>query len=407
MSGGDGKGGDGAGGGALVARALVLKLLLLAAVLAAAKHYPAQDFYVAARQEGTPEAVWHLARGFDAGAYQGLADRGYTTAFSRNYPMGYPLLVRALKPLAGSTQNAAVLVSNLMSLLAVALFFRLARHYARRRGTTGAGADGGADGESDGRLGPGEATTLFAATPGVLAFGTVAYSESSFLVVALLGWLAYLRAEDGGAAGAPGAGRRSLPGLVLASLLCAASIQVKHLGGPVLMALALIEGRRVWAAGAGRGRALVEAAAALWTVPVIAAYFWWKFTAHDMAGLQQDIWEMRFVPLGGLPSLVSLGTAPEYIAQIVVTLPIAVLLGLRLRAVDGRLALLAALFGLLALSFTGTAAQSLTRYTWTLWPLALGVLALRDRAVVWMLCGVLFCVSLWCATGHVLGTAAF
>ncbi len=401
----------------LLTRALIFKLLLLACVLAVAKHYPADGFYVAEREAGTPESVWFLARGFDAGAYQGLADQGYTTDFSRNYPMGYPLLVRALRPLTGSTQFAAVVVSNLSSLLAVACFWLLARRYGQRM-----------------HAGPGAvalATTLFAVTPGVLAFGTVAYTESTFLAVALLGWWAYLRAEDG----EPGAGDvtapattpapaampaampaaalaastspRSMGWLLLASLLCAASIQVKHLGGPVLAGLALIEGRRLLHTEAGRGRALLEAAGVLWTVPVIAAYFWWKFTAHDMGGLQQDIWQMRFVPLGGLPSLVSLGTAPEYIAQIVVTLPIAVLLMVRLRGVDGRLALLSALFLLLALSFTGTAAQSLTRYTWSIWPLALGALALRDRAVVWMLCGVLFCVSLWCAAGHVQGTAAF
>ena len=145
----------------------------------------------------------------------------------------------------------------------------------------------------------------------------------------------------------------------------------------------------------------------LWTVPLLAWYFVWKFTAHDLAGLQQDIWSMRFLPLGGLPSLVALDTAPEYLAQIVVTLPLVALLIVKLRAVDGRLAVISLCFLFVALSFTGIAAQSITRYAWTVWPLSLGALVLTDRATTWALCGVLFCVSAWCAAGHVLGTAAF
>jgi hypothetical protein len=183
---------------------------------------------------------------------------------------------------------------------------------------------------------------------------------------------------------------------------------VKHLGGALLVGLALVEaGRVARRAAAGRPRALLEAAAVLWSVPLLALYFAWKYSAHDLAGLQQDIWSMRFVPLGGLPSLVALDTAPEYLAQILVTLPVVALLIVKLRAVDGRLAVISCCFLFVALSFTGIAAQSITRYAWTLWPLSLGALALDDRAAGWALCGVLACVSAWCAAGHVLGTAAF
>ena len=400
---------DGPGAGALFTRALVIKLALLALVIAAAKWYPADARYVAERTDGTPEAVWYLARGWDAGAYQGLAEHGYTNAFSKNYPLGYPALIRALTPLAGGAATAAVLASNLCALLAVALFLAVAGRYAA---ATGRRRD--------------LALTLFACTPGLLAFGTVAYSEAPFMVVTLLAWLAYLRADGGAGAtaaagaaagsgaasgmGVAAAGGRPIGWLLLAGLLAGAGVMVKHLGGALLLGLALIEtwrGIRAPARGATRGRAVLEAACVLWTVPLVAWYFAWKFQAHDLAGLQQDIWSMRFVPLGGLPSLVALDTAPEYLAQIVVTLPLAALLIVKLRAVDARLAVISLAFLFVALSFTGIAAQSITRYTWTVWPLSLGALALDDRATGWALCGVLFCVSAWCATGHVLGTAAF
>ena len=71
-----------------------------------------------------------------------------------------------------------------------------------------------------------------------------------------------------------------------------------------------------------------------------------------------------------------------------------------------RLVVLGACFALVALSFTGTAAQSSTRYLWTIWPLALGALAVRDRGVVAALAGWLFCLSAWCGIGHVLGTTS-
>jgi hypothetical protein len=61
---------------------------------------------------------------------------------------------------------------------------------------------------------------------------------------------------------------------------------------------------------------------------------------------------------------------------------------------------------LVALSFTGVAAQSINRYAWGCWPLAFGALRLRDRAAVWALVGVLFLLSAWCGIGHVRGTLA-
>jgi 4-amino-4-deoxy-L-arabinose transferase-like glycosyltransferase len=370
----------------LVGRSLLIRGLLLVLVIGAAKTYVEPSPYWGPQAADTPDVVWYLARGYDAPAYQGLAEHGYYDRYSRNYPLGYPLLIRAVRPLVGSVQTAAVLVSNLTALAAVAVFVLLARYYARRMDVGGRA--------------PEVAVTLFACTPGILAFGTVAYSEAPYLLVALTAWWAYLRAEQ------PDAGTRALGWLALAGLAAGASVMIKHLGGPVLVGLALIEGLRVMRAER-RGRALLEAAAVLWAVVPVAAYFVWKYTAHDMAGLQDDIWQMRFVPLWGPASLVAMGTAPEYVAQIYVTLPLVIWLVYKLRVVDGRLALIAGLLLLEALSFTGIAAQSSTRYMWSIWPLALGGLTLTDRSVGWALCGVLFIVSAWCAIGHVLGTAAF
>jgi hypothetical protein len=374
------------GVGALLGRALLIKGLLLVLVIGAAKTYVEPSPYWGRQAAATPDVVWYLARSYDAAAYQGLAEDGYTDRFSRNYPLGYPLLIRAVRPLVGSVQTAAVLVSNVTALLAVVVFVLLARQYARRIGVEGRSVE--------------VAATLFACTPGILAFGTVAYSEAPYVLVALLSWWAYLRAErDDAAVRSPG-------WLAVAGLAAGAAVMVKHLGGPLLVALAVIEGLRV-TRSERRGRALAEAAAVLWVVVPIAAYFVWKFTAHDMAGLQDDIWQMRFLPLWGPASLIAMGTAPEYVAQIYVTLPLVIWLIARLRVIDARLAIVAGLLLLEALSFTGIAAQSSTRYFWSIWPLALGVLTLRDRSLGWALSGVLFIVSAWCAVGHVLGTAAF
>jgi len=398
----------------LLLQALLLKAAFVALLVLVAQHEDGDARYLAPREGDANDVAYTLGRGFDAQAYQKLARQGYTDSFSRNYPLGFPLLVRAADALVGNSQVAAVLVANAMGVLALGLFFLVARHYAARAGVR-----------------PDGAVLLFAVLPGELAFGSVAYSESSFLVVSLLGWLAYLRAE-GGAAG-PGAAAdgavpraRSLAWLLLASLLCAASVMVRHLGAPVFAALLGIELLRVLrcgpggaqragggeaggpggGGGTGRSRAVLEACAVLWGALPLVAYFVWKFQAHDLGGLQEDIWSMHFAPLGAPASLLRLGVGVQNVVLIYLSLPLALLLLVRLRAVDGRLALVVACWLLLALSFTGLAAQSFTRYVWTFWPLALGALALRDRAVVVALGALLFLLSLWCGVGHALGTAA-
>jgi hypothetical protein len=367
----------------LLVRALLIKALFIALLVWAAESDTGNPDYQAPREGDANDVVWYLGRGFDARAYQRLASEGYTDDFSRNYPMGYPLLVRALDSVLDNTQVAAVLVSNLNAVFALGAFYLLARRYARRRGLA---VDG--------------ALLVFATMPGWLTYGSVAYSESSWLVVAMFGWWAYLRAADGDGP------RRHLGWLALSSLLAGAGVMVRHIAAPVFIALAVIEGWRLLRSQTSRGRWLAEAAAALWAGAPVAGYFLWKFQAHGLAELQQDIWQMHFSFLGGPASLVALGTAPEYLAQIYLSLPLVLLLAARLRRVDGRLVVICALALVLAYSFTGIAAQSITRYSWTLWPLALGALAIPDRGVQRALAGVLFCLSLWCGFGHVLGTAA-
>ena len=361
--------------------ALVPKAALLLLVVMVGTRTIADERHVAPRQADTPNAVWILARAWDSDAYQGIALHGYTNDFSRNYPPGYPLLVRTALAITPNAQVAAVLVSNLAALLALLVFIRLARRMA-----------------PDEDLLP--VVILFACTPGVLVWGTVAYTESTAILLGLLGWWAWLSATR--EAGAP----RSVPRLLLGSLLFGAAVMVRHLAGATLLALGLIEAWRVLRAPAGtRGRALRESLAALAVVPLVAAYFAWKFTAHDLAGLERDIWAMGFSPLGGLPSLLEL-IDPELLPVLLLTLPLCALLIVGLVRLDGRLAVIAVITLLVALSFTGVAAQSINRYAWSCWPLAFGALRLRDRAAVWAIVGVLLLASAWCGIGHVRGTLA-
>lgn len=365
--------------------ALVLKLVVVLLLVLAAGHYPGDPRYHAAREPDTAETVWYLARSFDAHAYQRLADEGYYDAFSRNYPLGYPLLIRAARLVTGDLATAAVAVSNLMALVALVLMARLLGRLADRLG-----------GQAPARVAG--ALLLFAALPGWVVFGSVAYSESSWMVLSLLAWTTWADAPERD-------GRRPLGRLALASLLTGAAVMVRHAGAFQLVALGVLELGRLLRAD-DRRRALGEAALSLWAVLPIGAYFAWKYSAHGLAELQDDIWRMRLVPLGGPFSLISAGATPEYVAQILASLPLALLLLVRLARVDGRLAVLAGCGLLLFLSYTGTAAQSLTRYVWTLWPLAAGALALADRAVVLALTGWLLCLSLMVGVGWVLGTAA-
>jgi hypothetical protein len=425
------------GDGGVVLRALLIKILFGGLLVAIAAHYPADSPYLAAREGDANDVVWALARGFDAHAYQKLALEGFTDDFSRNYPLGYPLLIRAVHAVVGNAQTAAVVVSNACALLAALLFALVARLHLRRWRSGRAGSHDEAalvmgNDEAAGRSGrAGLATLLFMTTPGWLVFGTVAYSEGTYLALALAAWWAYLKAEDDGAGSgdppAPGdasaatdalapsdalvstAGQRprSLGFLLLFSFLACLSVMVRHAGGALLLAVGFLELWRVVRAAPGqRGRSSAEAVAACWAALPLAAYFWWKYTAHDLAGLQERIWNMGVSPLGGLPSLVEMGTSPEHIAQIYATLPILVWLLLRARRVDGRLAVIGFVSLLMLLSYTGTAAQSFLRYSWTLWPAALGALAVRDRGAVWAVAGLLFCLSVLMGAGHVLGTAA-
>jgi|GEM_PF-6965729 len=370
------------GAGELLAWALVPKAALILLLVAVGLRPGSDERHVAPRATGTPAAVWVLARGWDADAYQRIAVQGYYDDFSRNYPPGYPALIRLAALVAPSTQVAAVLVSNVAAVLALLVFARVAQRLA----------------------GPQEdllpAMLVCACTPGLLLYGTVAYSESSAILLSLLGWLAFLRAE------AAGGLRRDARWLAAASVLFAAAVMVRHLAGATLLGLGIVEALRCARSPRGaRGRAAVEAVAVLATVPLLVGYFVWKFTAHDLAVVQRDLWAMGFSPLGGPASLLQL-TDPETIGPLFLTLPLTGLLLAGLVRLDARLAILAGVTLLVALSFTGIAAQSVNRYAWSTWPLLFGALRVRDRAALWSLAGVLLVLSAWSGIGHVRGTLA-
>lgn len=394
----------------VVVIALALKAAVIALLLAAAAREAPDPAHVGPREAGTPTWVWQLARGWDSHAYQRIAAHGYENAFSHVFPPGYPLLVRAVQPLVGSYQSAALLVSNACAVLALLVFLGLARHYATARGrgaaarSRDAAAGTGAGSVAEARASQGGvvlAALLFACSPGVLAFGSVAYSEGPFVLVTLLAWAAWLRAERAGP-GAP----RSLLCMSIASWLFAAAVLVRYLALPIFAGLFLLEARRVLRAPAPeRGRALIEAACALSGGLGAAAWMFYAVNVLHYSEAAEQLFAMGFVPLGGLPSLLALGTAPEYIVQAALAVPLALALLVLLTRVDARLALLTGLMLLVVLSSTGVTAQSTGRFVWTLWPLALAGLALRERVLGWALVAVLFLWSVQAGVGHVLGTS--
>jgi hypothetical protein len=138
------------GTGELLAWALVPKAALVLLLVAVGLRWSADERHIAPRAPGTPAAVWVLARGWDCDAYQRIAVQGYYDEYSRNYPPGYPALIRVAALVAPDTQVAAVLVSNVAALLALLVF---ARPRAAARGA-GRGAAAGHDG---GRLPAGPA----------------------------------------------------------------------------------------------------------------------------------------------------------------------------------------------------------------------------------------------------------
>lgn len=362
---------------------LLARLAMAAFLVSVGLAWPADIRHVAPRSADSPAWAWVLSRGWDSNAYLGIAVDGYGSDFERAFPPGYPLAVRGVMSLGPDVATAGVLVSNTCAVLALVLFVAMARRLAAP------GAD----------LQP--ATTVFACTPGLLAFGTVAYSESAAILLGLAGWLARLRAGDGRG----GAGRN--PGWLLASsALLGGAVLVRHVAAATLVGVGLIEAERLHRAARGqRRRASGEACAALAAVAPVAAYLAWKFGQHDLGRVDAELWGMHFSLLGGPASLQEI-LDPESIAMLLLTLPLALLLLTGLVRLDGHLALVAGLQMALSLSFTGIAAQSVNRYVWSIWPLALGVLRLPDRAVAWSLAGVLALLSAMCGLGYVRGTLA-
>ncbi|GJM21724.1 MAG: hypothetical protein DHS20C15_16390 [Planctomycetota bacterium] len=401
-------------GGALL-RAVLLKACFVALIVWAAGAWPSESPYIKPRFERANDLVWYLSRGFDSESYQIMATEGYYDEFSRSHPPGFPLLIRAMLLLTSNRQAAGVLAANLCSLLAVLAMLALLRHYATSRdgpARHAAGHDGlrhdgvGCEPQSAGGLGRvgvshvDLALLLGCAMPGLLAFGTVAYSESAMMLFAMLAWCAYLRAESGELP------RRHLGWLLAASWLGALSLMMRDMGAPLFAAWGLIElVRVVRIPGEQRSRALLEAGALLSGGLAAAGAFAWRLAEHDFIEVQQKLWSVRFELFGGPASLMG-SIDPEFVVLIYASLPLGLLLLARTWRVDKRLTLVAALGLVLMLSVTGVGAQSFNRYLWATWPLALGALAIRDRGVLWALTAWLFAVSLWCGLGHVQGSMA-
>lgn len=399
------------GQGTMLLRLVVLKALFMGVIFAVASAQPSESPYLHAREPGTNDLVWYLARGFDAHSYQRMSVEGYYDEFSRSHPPGFPVWIAAVRLLVDNGQAAAVLASNLAAIAASLAFLALLRLYMARHAADPAAkpvAEAGAAAGSGAATGatlanPDLAALIFCALPGVLAYGTIAYSESTAIFLGVLAWWAYLRAEERRVPAAP----RHLGWLLAASWVGAAAVLTRDLFIPLFLVFAVDAGLR-WmrAAKEARGRALLEAAALLSSGLLLAPAFYYRFVAHDLGGVQERLWSVSFVPLGGPLSLIERVDA-EFVVLIYASLPIALLLLVKLWRVDRRLVLLSATSLFLMLSFTGVAAQSFLRYVWALWPLALGALALRDRACLWALAAWMVFIAFFTGITHVQGTGPF
>jgi hypothetical protein len=182
-----------------------------------------------------PDRYWHLlATAWDGEHYLHIARDGYQYRGSGDgdsiaFGMAYPLLIR----LAGGSEAAALVIANACSLGAVAL---LAWHWGPR---------------------PALAVALF---PSFLVFGTVAYSEGLYLLLAAAAFVAIERGRSAASSAAAGA----LGGLAAAT---------RYMGGPALLLAALPWSKwrpaRRWLAFA-----LVSAAG------LAIFLFQWAYTGH-------------------------------------------------------------------------------------------------------------------------------
>lgn len=396
----------------MLLRLVVLKALFMGVIFAVASAQPSESPYLHARDPGTNDLVWYLARGFDAHSYQRMSVEGYFDEFSRSHPPGFPVWIAAVRLVVDNGQAAAVLASNLAAIAASLAFLALLRLYMARQAAKGAtpraesavaAGPTATDPSAAGLANPDLAALIFCALPGLLAYGTIAYSESTAIFLGVLAWWAYLRAEERREPSSP----RHLGWLLAASWVGAAAVLTRDLFIPLFLVFAVDAGLR-WlrAAKATRGRALLEAAALLSSALLLAPAFYYRFVAQDLGGVQERLWSVSFVPFGGPLSLIERVDA-EFVVLIYASLPIALLLLVKLWRVDRRLVLLSATSLFLMLSFTGVAAQSFLRYVWALWPLALGALALRDRACLWALAAWLVFVALFTGITHVQGTGPF
>lgn len=365
-----------------VAAWAVVKAIVLASALAYAARFPADASHVSPREPRTPEAFWVLGRGFDCDAYQMIARDGYLAVYARCFPPLFPLAIRAVAAATGSFQVAAVVAANLFALIAVVLFALLmASDVDARRAR--------------------RACVLFACMPGLAAFGTVAYSEPLFIAAGIGAWLAYRRAVES-ATSAACAGW-----MLLAAVLAVASAMTRYLGALLPLALLAVEvARLLRSAGPERPRIAIRCAALALALLAVGAFLWIQEREWHVSELQQRIFGTRFQLLGGPAFLVADGTMPVFVLLVYATLPLVLLGVAKLFAADRPLFLFSALVVLASLSLTGVAAQSFTRFTWALWPLAIGLARVDDEAASRAIAAMLLLFSTCIAVSHVMGGAA-
>jgi len=240
-----------------------------------------------------------------------------------NWPFLYPLLIRVFSFLMGFS-GAGIFVSNVFSLVAVALAYVALRGYLDESAAL-------------------KASLLFVFYPYNLAYWTSAFSEPVFMVFVLAAWLAFDR------------GRFLLSGFFLMLAF------FTRLPGVVLFAVfSLIFLMRYW--GAGRAKVFSGLASLnLFLIPVV----WWMFgevgsvTGHSVLSVTQLCMNYTLMPGGFVFDVTFLGLFFTYYAFTSVYL---------LRGIDRDLMVYCLVLMLFHIAVYNTGA-SIGRYIGVIWPL--------------------------------------
>jgi hypothetical protein len=234
--------------------------------------------------EARSDLVFGTFAEWDAGWYVAIAEHGYESRQSTAYFPVYPLLVRAVSVVTGSTVVAGVLVSLVAAGIAAVLLAELARPLLGERGAR-------------------ESVLLVALYPAAFVFTSI-YTDGLFLALS---------------AGAFLAAQRGRPWV--AGLLGGLAVATRLLGLALLPALALL----LWRRGR-RLESLVRLAPLLALPAALGAYALYldrRFGSPDVfADAQREFWQRHTPTLGPLGGLwESAESAYHGAAQILLHLP--------------------------------------------------------------------------------------